>query len=140
MSQIYQYELEVTPELVDTNGHVNNVTYLQWMQTAALEHARSSGCTAATLAVGASWVVRSHHIEYLRPLFAGDRVRLLTWVADFRKVRSLRKYKLILTSNQALVAQAETDWVFVDGKTGRPRPIPEEVQRTLPPLPAEQEP
>jgi acyl-CoA thioester hydrolase len=129
---IYQHEVRVTPEMVDRNGHVNNVAYVQWMQDAAVAHARAAGCTQASRELGATWVVRTHQIEYLRPVFAGDSITVLTWVANFRKVRSLRRYKLVRTGDQAVVAEAETDWVFVDASTGRPRPIPEEVRRTLP--------
>jgi acyl-CoA thioester hydrolase len=84
--------------------------------------------------LGATWVVRTHHIEYLRPVFAGDFISVLTWVANFRKVRSLRKYKLVRAGDRTVVAEAETDWVLVDAATGRPRVIPEEVQQTIPVL------
>jgi acyl-CoA thioester hydrolase len=131
-SDIFRHEIQVTPDMVDRNGHVNNVTYVQWMQDTAVAHARTSGCTQVTQMLGATWVVRTHHIEYLKPVFAGDTIAVLTWVANFRKVRSLRKYKLVRASDQAIVAEAETDWVLVKASTGRPRPIPEEVRRTLP--------
>jgi acyl-CoA thioester hydrolase len=132
MSPVYEHVVQVTAAMVDGNGHANNVAYIQWMQEAAVEHARVSGCTRASVAVGATWVVRSHCIEYLRPTFAGDTVRVLTWVADWRKVRSLRKYKLVRASDQKVVAEAETDWVLVDVATGRPRTITEEIRRALP--------
>jgi len=132
MTAIYHHEVQVTPEMVDRNGHVNNVAYIQWMQDAAVAHARSSGCTAATSALDATWVARMHHIEYLRPAFAGDSITVLTWVANFRKVRSLRKYCMVRASDRAVVAEAETDWVLVDAATGRPRPISQEIQNTIP--------
>ena len=140
MEAIYRHEIQVTGELVDRNGHVNNVAYVQWLQDAAVAHARASGCTALTTQLGATWVVRTHHIEYLRPVFAGDLITVLTWVSNFRKVRSLRKYKLIRAGDQAVAAEAETDWVLVDAATGRPRAIPQEVQQTIPPLIEEAEP
>ncbi|HAR49659.1 MAG TPA: acyl-CoA thioesterase, partial [Smithella sp.] len=34
MPQIYRYELTVTEDAVDMNGHVNNLEYLRWMQYA----------------------------------------------------------------------------------------------------------
>lgn len=132
MKPIYQYEVRVTPEVMDRNGHVNNVVYVQWMQEAAVAHARASGCTAACEALGATWVVRTHRVEYLSPAYAGEVVRVLTWVADCRKVRSLRRYRFIRPADQKVLAEAETDWVLVDARTGRPRGIPEQVRRTLP--------
>ena len=132
MSAIYKYDINVTAELVDENGHVNNVAYVQWLQDAAVHHARATGCTQVALSMGASWVLRSHHIEYLRPAFAGDIITVLTWVSNVRKVRSLRKCRLIRAGDQTVVAEAETEWVFVDAKTGRPQTIPDAIRNTLP--------
>ena len=139
-SSLYQFEIEVTENDLDRNGHVNNVVYIQWMQDAAIAHARASGCTKASDAVGATWVVRTHHIEYLSPLFAGDKVTVLTWPANFQRVRSTRKYKFVRAKDGAVIARAETDWVFVNAKTGRPKSIPEEVRKSLPVVTKEREP
>jgi acyl-CoA thioester hydrolase len=140
MNPIYQHDVTVTANMVDANGHVNNVEYVQWMQDATIHHAAASGCTPASSSLGATWVVRTHHVEYLRPAFAGDTIIVLTWVANFQKVRSLRKYKLMRAGDKAVVAQAETDWVFVDAESGRPRMIPEEIKKTLPVVSEEMEP
>jgi acyl-CoA thioester hydrolase len=137
---IFKFNIQVTAEVVDRNGHVNNVAYIQWLQDAAVRHARESGCLAATDAAGACWVVRMHHIEYLAPAFAGDNLTALTWVVNFQKVRSLRRYKIIRAKEQVIVVQAETDWVFVNAKTGRPMTIPAEVKNTFPLVGKEMEP
>lgn len=140
MNPICQFDIQVTADVVDRNGHVNNVAYIQWLQDAAVRHAQASGCVQATTALGASWVVRTHHIEYLAPAFAGDTLTMLTWVANFQKVRSLRKYKIVRTADQTIVARAETDWVLVNAKTGRPLAIPDEIKNTLPLAGKEMEP
>ena len=137
---IYQYSFTVPDKVVDENGHVNNVEYVRWMQEAATQHAEAAGCLQATKAAGASWIVRSHQIEYLRPLFAGDEVCILTWVANFRKVRSLRKYKFIRSVDDAVLAQGATDWVLIDTQSKRPRLISEEVKGALVLVPETQEP
>ena len=131
MPRQFQFEFDVTPEVVDQNRHVNNVTYVQWMQDAAIRHATAAGCTDETEKVGASWVVRMHRIEYLAPAFSGDRVRVSTWVEDIRKVRSLRRYEFVRLSDGVLLARGEADWVFVDAATGRPRRIPETIRAAL---------
>ena len=92
MQKIYRYEFTVPVEAEDQNGHVNNVEYLRWMQDAAMKHSETVGCTQATVSAGATWVVRTHKIEYFKPAYAGDRIVVETWVADFRRVQSLRKY------------------------------------------------
>ncbi|HEX5399527.1 MAG TPA: thioesterase family protein [Verrucomicrobiae bacterium] len=140
MNPICQFEFLVTSNVVDPNGHVNNVAYIQWLQDAAIRHARESGCIAATTAAGATWVVRSHYIEYLAPAFAGDTLTVMTWVVNFQKVRSLRRYKIIRAADQTIVVRAETDWVFVNAETGRPQTIPDEVKNALPLVAKETEP
>jgi acyl-CoA thioester hydrolase len=116
---------------VDANRHVNNVAYVQWMQEAAMGHSEAAGCTRMTRASGATWVARTHHIEYLRPAFAGDMLRVETWVADLRRVRSLRRYRFIRVADGTVLAQGQTDWVFVDALTGRPRAIPTEIREVF---------
>ena len=137
---IYRHEFTVSSDSVDGNGHVNNVEYVKWMQDVAERHSDSAGCTRATQQAGAIWVARSHHIEYLRPAFAGDPMVVLTWVCNFRKVRSTRKYKFVRKTDDAVLAEGETDWVFVDAGTGRPRSIPGSVSSVFELIPQEREP
>lgn len=135
MQAIYRYRFVAEPEAIDANGHVNNVVYVQWMQDIAVRHADAAGCTDVTRRIGATWIARSHWIEYFKPAFVGDEIEALTWVANFRKVRSLRRYKFVRTTDNTTLAQGETDWVFADVKTGRPRAIPNEVSRAFELLP-----
>jgi acyl-CoA thioester hydrolase len=134
---VYRVEIRVPAEVVDRNRHVNNVAYVQWMQDAAIQHSAATGCTRMTEAIGATWVARMHRIEYLSPAFADDAITVLTWVADFRRVRSLRRYKFIRAADQKVLAQGETDWVLVDVATGRPRAIPTEMARLFELVPDE---
>ena len=140
MIRIYRHEIQVPPSAIDENGHVNNVQYVQWMQDAAIEHSERVGCTRLTREAGAIWVARSHTIEYLRPAFQDERITVLTWVTNWRKVRSLRKYRFVRDADGALLARGETDWVCVAAMTGRPRNIPDEVAEVFVLVPPDQEP
>ena len=127
MKNAYVFAIEVGPAAIDANGHVNNVEFVRWMQEAAVAHADERGCTAATRDCGATWVVRSHRIEYHRPAFAGDKLQVKTWVADIRRASSLRKYEFVRSADNTVLATGETDWVFIDVRTGRPRRVPNEI-------------
>ena len=129
VSEIYSHSVDVTPDVIDRNGHVNNVVYVRWMQDAAVAHAASRISRRAPELANTSWVARSHHIEYLIPVIHGERIVVQTWIADFRRVRSTRRYHFIRMNDQKLVAHGATDWVFIDTVTGRPRTIPELVQQ-----------
>ena len=124
---VHTHEIVIPAAAVDDNGHANNVAFLQWMQDAAVEHAEVTGGTGEARRLGGTWVARSHRIDYLAPGYEGDPLVVLTWVSDFRRVFSLRKYRVVRSTDDRLLARGETDWVFVDRATGRPRGIPQEV-------------
>lgn len=126
--RVYTRLFTIPGDVIDENGHVNNVAYVQWMQDIAVEHYASIGGIEAQ-GNRATWFVREHRIEYLLPAFAGEEIEIKTWVENVRRVRSLRRYEFVRKSDGRVLVQGATDWVFVDTKTGRPLPIPEEVSR-----------
>ena len=134
--RVYQLQRQATDRDIDANGHVNNIVYVQWMQEVAIAHSDAVGCTAATTAAGATWVARSHQIEYLRPAYAGDRVSVQTWIVDSaKKSSSPRRYRMVREADGTVLAKGETLWVFIDVASGRPRTIPPEVIQCFEPVP-----
>jgi acyl-CoA thioester hydrolase len=132
---IHRYAFTIPPESLDENGHVNNVHYVQWMQDVAVRHFEALGGVSLMQTWGAIWVVHSHNIEYLSPAFAGERIEARTWVANLRRVRSLRRYEFVRLSDNKLLVRGATEWVFLDAKSGRPLAIPDEVVQVIPLLP-----
>jgi acyl-CoA thioester hydrolase len=59
---------------------------------------------------------------------AGDRVRVVTWVENVRRAFSLRKYRFERAADGQVLAEGETDWVFVETATGRPRSVPDTIK------------
>ena len=128
MPAIYEHPLTVPESAIDDQGHVNNLEYIRWLLRAAMAHSAAQGWTHERYReLGAGWVVRSHHIEYFQPAFAGESLVVVTWVADFRKIRSLRKYKIIRPADDALLVRAETDWAFIGLEHRVPRRAPPEL-------------
>ena len=132
ISPIYSKTIHIPESAIDENGHVNNVTYVQWMQDIAVEHYASIGGIEVQGA-DSTWVVREHKIEYFLPAFLSEEIEVKTWVENIRRVRSLRKYEFTRTSDGKTLVKGETDWVFVDVKTGSPRAVPEAVIKVFNP-------
>ncbi|HEY5753255.1 MAG TPA: acyl-CoA thioesterase [Chthoniobacterales bacterium] len=118
--------MTVPPQAIDVNGHANNVAYVQWMQDAAIAHAEALGIAQAANAIGATWVARSHRIEYLRPAFLDEQLVVATWLMDLQKVGTTRKCLFVRKSDAAVIARGETHWILVDIERGRPKSIPKE--------------
>ena len=127
ISPTYSKTITIPSSAIDENGHVNNVVYVQWMQDIALEHYASIGGIAAQ-GPDSTWVIRKHSVEYFLPAFDGEEIEARTWVEDLRKVRSLRMYEFVRKSDGKVLVKGETDWVFMDVKTGRVKAIPAEVE------------
>ena len=121
--------MDVLPEHIDVNGHVNNVQYVQWMQDVAIAHSQSVGGRQALYDLDATWFAREHHIKYLAPVVLDDELVIRTWADSFKRTSSIRRYDFYRKSDNALIAEASTLWVFVDIDTGRPIPIPESLRK-----------
>ncbi len=141
MQEIGKIEMRVPETVIDGNGHVNNVHYIQWMQDTALAHSAALGWSRERYtALGRTWVVRSHNIEYLHPAYAGDSITIFTWVAAMHKIRCLRKFKFFRPGDQTTLAMASTLFILCDLHSGRPIPIPEEMLQAYPVIGPEGEP
>lgn len=128
MPDVFEFFYTVGEEVIDGQGHVNNVAYVEWMQSAAVAHSAAQGWPGSRYReLGRGWVARSHKIEYLQPAFAGDRIVVRTWVATMRKVTSVRRYHMFRTSDETLLAKAETTWAFINFATRQPVRIPREI-------------
>ena len=128
MPDVYEHHRTVAAAEIDALGHANNIAYLEWMQAAALAHSAAQGWPGeAYQRLGCGWVVRSHRIEYHSPARFGEPIVVQTWVANMRKVTSLRRYRVVRGSDAELLATAETQWAFIDFATGQPKRIPPEI-------------
>lgn len=141
MPAVFEYQHLVSADEIDGLGHVNNVSYVRWMQDAAVAHSRAQGWNAARYGeIGCGWVARRHTIEYLQPAFAGQEIVVQTWVADMKKITSLRKYRITRPADSTVLAVAETNWAFVNVKTALPKRIPTDVVNSFELVPPENEP
>ena len=141
MPKIYQHSITVPNEAIDSNGHVNNIEYICWMLDAAIAHSNAQGWSSERYTkIGASWVVRSNHIEYILPAFANDEIVIYTWISSLHKIRSLRKYKFVRTHDQSVLVTAETNWVFFDFQRQRPRSVLPEISSAYEIVPEDEEP
>jgi len=132
MPRVLLHDFVVPGDAIDVNGHVNNLAYLRWMQEVAIQHSGEQGWPVERYqAAGTGWVVRSHFIEYLIPCFAGESLTLLTWVTGFKRHSSPRRYLFWRGRDRRVIARAETLWIFVNGRTGRPEQIPPEVAQAF---------
>jgi acyl-CoA thioester hydrolase len=120
---------------MDSLGHVNNVTYVDYLQEARVDmlavHAPATGGEA--LAEGV--VVVRHEVEFVAPLvFRPEPVRIETWVSRIRAASCTMRYEILdeLPGGERRVytraSTVLTPFVFA---TERPRRVSQEEKDVL---------
>lgn len=128
MPHVYTGQVRVRHHELDAFGRAYPAAHLRWIAQAAIDASTDAGFDAAWyLAAGAHWLVRRTTFGVLRLARADDELAIRTWVADVRRVRSLRRYD-VRDAAGTPVLSAETDWVFVD-LSGRLKRVPDEMER-----------
>ena len=128
MPAVYEHRLEVSPKEIDELKHVNNMSYFAWLQVAAWNHSTAQGWPPDRLTpMGLTWVLRSQAIEYLKPAFAGDAILVRTWVAEMKKTRTRREFRVHRGPDRALIASAHMVYAMVDLSHRKPAAIPSEL-------------
>jgi len=121
----FALDLEVVGDDIDDLGHVGNIVYVRWVLDAAAAHSAALGWDLpAYRRAGGVFVVRRQEVDYLRPAFLGDRVRVETWVEELSRVTSLRRTRIVRGAEE--LARASTTWAFVSLE-GRPVRIPDPI-------------
>ncbi len=123
--------------LSTTIAHVDNVTYVRWIDRIAELAGDALGHSRKELAAQERmWFVARHEVDYLAETFAGDEIRSGTWIHDVRKTGCRRDTVLWkeVDGGVELVARARTNWAWIDLARRRPCRLPHDVIEGLDPL------
>ena len=127
--QAFEIVLPVEPADLDQLGHVNNVTYVRWVQEAAVAHWRAVAPVADQSKL--FWIVLRHEIDYLQPALPGDSIVARTWVGSASRVRFERFTELLRASDRTLLAKARTMWCPIDAQKRRPVAVSRELRASF---------
>jgi acyl-CoA thioester hydrolase len=101
---------------IDFMGHVNNASYLKWVQDAVVSHwQRFAPADAVSTHL---WVALKHEITYRKPTFLDDDVIATVLLEKVQGARAF--YETILKRGEDVVAEVKSSWCCLDAKTMRP--------------------
>lgn len=121
----FQYTITIPETAIDQLNHVNNVTYVQWIQDVAEQHWNTKTSEEIRNKVG--WVVLDHFIEYKHPSFLGEKLLLKTWIANYGNIKCQRCTEIFRESDKKIVVKAKTTWCLIDLATQKPTRITPEI-------------
>ena len=112
----HQFPVGIDAADIDFMGHVNNASYLKWVQDAVLSHWRSLAPVEAV--AGHLWVALKHEITYRKPAFLDDQV-IATVILE--KVHGASAfYDTIIKRGEEVLVEVKSRWCCIDVNTRRP--------------------
>jgi len=135
MISVYEKQIVIKEDYIDMNQHVNNIIFLQLMQDIAIEHSDANGFTLEKYStLKTSWIAKKHCINYLKPVFLNDKIMIRTWIESIARFSAIRKYEFINIKDNSIVCEAESTWVYINQKNGKPHKIDENMKKSFSPL------
>ena len=122
----FLHPIAVDPADIDFMGHVNNASYLTWVQDAVIAHWRRFAPDDAV--ARHLWVALKHEITYRRPTFLGDSVVAQVVLEQVQGARAF--YQTLIRRGEEVLAEVRSSWCCLDAETRRPaRPSAEVIAR-----------
>ncbi|GAA3967561.1 thioesterase family protein [Allohahella marinimesophila] len=115
----------------DRLGHVNNASYLRWMEATSWAHIEPLGMDWATHeTTGRAMAIVRTEIDYLASAYAGDDIVVGTWItASDGKLTSERRFQIKRASDGKTLSRALCRYACIDLQTGRPKRMPEQFKQ-----------
>jgi acyl-ACP thioesterase len=119
MKPIFEKDYTVQYSEADQHGFVRTVVLLNYLQSAAGDHAATLGVSVADLLkIGYTWVMSRIHLAMESYPRGGDIVRIVTWPATRETLLTVRDFELF-DKNGVLIGSATTSWAVLSLKTRR---------------------
>lgn len=119
----YNFHIDIETADIDFMGHVNNASYLKWVQAAVLNHWRKLAPPEAV--ASHFWVALKHEITYRKPAFLEDDV-IATVILE--KVQGASAfYQTIIKRGEDVLAEVKSRWCCLDAETRRPARLAQNV-------------
>ena len=120
---MFRHPVAIDPSDIDEMGHVNNATYLKWVQEAVVDYWRS---VAPPEAVAQHlWVALKHEITYLRPTFLQDAVVAEVIAEKVEGARAM--FTTVVRRGEEVLSEIRSSWCCLDAVTRRPARLARDV-------------
>ena len=121
----------------DAFGHINNVVYLRWCETARVEYLHRIGMWAPLPPHGMGPILASVKCDYKRPLNYPDTVWVGARVTRIGNSSIRMEHSLVSKALETVAATADSTIVLLDYSTSKSVRVPAEMRRIIADLEAE---
>ncbi len=121
-----KFDVEIWFGDLDAFGHVNNVVYARFLETARVKFFMEKASK-----IEASFVLRRLEMDFLAPMFLDDVAEVEIWVGEIGTTSWEFLYSIKNKKTGEEVIKARTIQVWVDLESNQKRPIPDELRQIL---------
>lgn len=122
-----QYQQQVAWGDMDAFGHVNNVMYYRYIESARILYFDM----IEVFKYPVNTVVAHNACQYIRPIFYPDTIHIGVSVTEIKNTSMRMEYTLFSQQQNEVVAKSEAVIVFVDQNTMQKTAIPEELKQKI---------
>ncbi|WP_347453260.1 thioesterase family protein [Acinetobacter thermotolerans] len=112
---------------MDAFGHVNNVMYYRYIESARLLYLERLNILMGALVT----VVATNQCRYLKPVVYPDQLKIGTRIDEIGRTSFKMSYILWSEQQQSIVATSEAVLVCINKHTGQKMEIPEDIQKII---------
>ena len=116
---------------MDAFGHVNNVIYARWIESARVEYSRRIGLMGPVRSEGVGPILARIAIDYRRPVTYPDTVRVDATITRIGRTSFTTAYRVWSEGQAAEVASAEDVIVVIDYRAGQPTPVSDALREAI---------
>lgn len=124
-------ELPVEWGYQDLFGHVNNVVYFRWYESARIAYFEQFGFFKRSGLPQVGLILASIKSDYRRPLNYPDTVRIGARVTRIGRTSIGVQHMVFSQAQAAVAAEGESTVVVFDYENNRPHPVPDEVRQAI---------
>lgn len=125
------YETPVAWGEMDALGHVNNIIYFRYFESARSEYFRKIGVWDYGLEHGIGVILHSTSCRFRKPLTYPDKVHVGTRVVELMEDRFRMEYKVYSESLDTIAAEGEGMIVSYDYNVNLKCPLPKVIRDAI---------
>ena len=123
---LYRCELPVRYGDMDSNQHVNNTRYYQYLEEARILWLDGLGAHRREVGQGLVLLTCTHH--FLRPVVHPNTVIVELFAGDVGRTSLSLDHRMFVKGQPELVGQGDVKMVWIDVSPQRPIPVPDSVR------------
>src|SRR6184192_1459964 len=115
----------------DAFGHVNNVVYFRWMESARIAYFRQAGVESAAAQQGMGPILASVKCDFRRQLTYPDTLLISASITSFGRTSMKMVHRIYSTIQQAVAAEGDSTIVMFDYTGQRPVAVSDEIRARI---------